>query len=74
MNDLNNKEITVEIGCGDKVTVNKLFGPLIFTNLRITADFESCSWIIERQWIENGNYIEWCRIPGQYDEEFRKDD
>mgnify|MGYP001611178823 CR=1 FL=1 len=64
------KEQTVEICEDDKVIIEKLFGPLIFANLRVTPDFKSNLWIIEREWFNSGKWIEWCRIPGQIEEEF----
>lgn len=64
----------IEIGSGDVVEIDKLFGPTIFADLRITADFESGSWIIERMWIATGQYIEWCRIPCQIEQEFEEDE
>lgn len=68
------KEIVVEVGCGDKVIVDKLFGPLIFTDIKVEADFQSGCWIISRRWIKTHKWQEICRIPGQYDEEFTEDD
>ena len=60
---------TIEIGSNDTITIDKMFGPTIFANIRITADCER-GWVIEREWIENGKWIEWCVIPAQIDEEF----
>lgn len=59
---------TIEIGTQDTVVIDKLFGPTIFANLRITADFDR-GWVIEREWI-SGGYIEWCVIPAQIEQEF----
>lgn len=79
------KEIVVEIGSNDSVTMCKGFGSMAFMNLRITPDVSSCSWIIERStvlpcadpeekesdsWV---SWVEWCRIPAQFDWEFRRD-
>ncbi len=63
---------TCEVGY-ETVVIDKLFGPMIFANLKVRADAESGDWIIERQWIKNGNYIEWCRIPGQFNDEFSEE-
>jgi len=60
----------VEIGSGQSVIIDKLFGPHIFANLRITADTQRGCWVIEREWIASGTYIEWCTIPDQLAEEF----
>jgi len=59
---------TIEIGT-QRVVIDKMFGPTIFAMLRITPDIE-CGWVIERKWIKNGAWIEWCVIPAQIDEEF----
>ena len=57
--------------CGDNpVIIDKFFGPQIFAPLRITADTKTNEWIIEREIIKDSKYIEWARIPGQYNEEF----
>lgn len=64
------KEIKkVEIGSQHVVIIDKMFGPTVFANLKITADLER-GWVIERMWIETGEYIEWCVIPAQIDQEF----
>lgn len=77
-----NKEIKVEIG-GQSVIIQKLFGPMIFMELRITAVTENCTWKIERltlmpthdeQQPQEHIWIEFCRIPGQFDWEFLKDE
>ena len=83
-NRRNVKEIKIEVA-GESVVIDKLFGPMVFANLRITPDTKSCSWIIERQtplpcpdpedkntiqWI---TWVEWCRIPAQFDWEFDRE-
>lgn len=50
------------------VVLSKMFGPLIFADLRIRADGDSCEWIIERQ--ANAKWSEVARIPGQLDSDF----
>jgi hypothetical protein len=65
-------EITVEVGY-ESVIIDKIFGPQIFANLRITANPESNNWIIERQKINDGEWIEWVKIPGQLPLEFDDD-
>jgi hypothetical protein len=67
------KDHKIEIGSGDRVTIEKLFGPTIFADLRITADYERGCWVIERQWIETGEFIEWCTIPNQIEQEFKEE-
>jgi len=46
------KEIKIEIG-GQSVIIDKLFGPQIFANLRITPDTSTNTWIIEREVMMN---------------------
>lgn len=72
------KEIRVEVGY-ESVVIDKLFGPQIFANLRITADPATNTWVIERSTIKydkEGNsdnlWIEWVRIPGQIGIEFQE--
>lgn len=60
--------ITVEIGY-QPVVITKLYGPLIFADLRITPDPAANEWVIEREWIESGEFLPWCRIPGQIKQE-----
>ena len=66
------KQHKIEIGIFDVVEIDKMFGPTIFAGLRITADMKR-GWIIERQWIKDGKWIEWCTIPAQIEEEFEDD-
>lgn len=63
------EKATLEIGSNESVTIDKMFGPTIFADIRITADTER-GWVIERQWIETGDWIEWCVIPAQIEQEF----
>ena len=58
----------IEIG-GETIEIEKLFGPTIFANLRITPDIER-GWVIERKRINDGKWIEWCVIPAQINNEF----
>ncbi len=61
--------VSIEIGSEQPVTIEKLFGPTIFSDLRITADAKTCEWVIERQWIKSSEWLEWVRIPGQISQE-----
>jgi hypothetical protein len=63
---------TIEIGSGQPVEIDKMYGPLIFANLRITADADSGDWIIERMCGDEWN--EYARIPGQLEEDFESAD
>lgn len=76
------EEIKIEIGI-HSVVIEKLFGPMIFMDLKITPVPADCSWKIERLTLmPTGNdqqpheptWIEFCRIPGQFEWEFLKDD
>lgn len=62
----------VEMGC-ETIKLDKLYGPLVFMSIRITASFENCEWIIERLYGENDWRVE-ARIPGQTDDDFPDDD
>lgn len=65
---------TVSLGTGTPVVIDKAYGPLVMAGLRITADYATCEWVIEREWIADGSWHEIARIAGQVDEEFRDDD
>jgi hypothetical protein len=41
-------EVVIELA-GQSVILDKLFGPMIFHNLRITPDPKDCCWVIERE-------------------------
>lgn len=47
------------------VVLSKMYGPLIFADIRIRADSETCEWIVERENIDTEAWIEVIRIPGQ---------
>ena len=61
-----------EIHCmsDEPIVIEKMYGPLVFAGLRITADSESCEWVIDRATGPDGEYREWARVPGQLDENF----
>lgn len=59
---------------GDTVVIDKMFGPLIFADLRVTADTARGCWVIERQWVATDEWVEWTTIPAQLDAEFREAD
>ena len=63
---------TIEIGSQHRVIVDKMFGPTVFVPLRITPDLER-GWVIERMWASSSDWIEWCTIPAQIDQEFTED-
>lgn len=47
------------------VVLSKVWGPLIFTDIRIRADYETNTWIVERRNEETGDWVEVIKIPGQ---------
>lgn len=75
--DGENVELHLKVGY-EPLYVEKVFGPLIFADLRIRADVGTCSWIIERecgyeQTPEGDGPIiwkRWVQIPGQLDRDF----
>ncbi len=64
-------DISLEIGYVS-VIIDKIFGPQIFASLKITPDPKTNSWVVQRQRCDNAEWVEWVRIPGQLDFEFRK--
>lgn len=60
---------TIEMGSHETLIIDKLYGPTVFAELRITPD-ASRGWVIERQWASDSEWIEWCVIPAQIDQEF----
>ena len=66
------KKHNIEIGSDEIVEIEKLFGPTIMCDIRLTACTETCEWIIERECIttdKNENdiisWVEYIRIPAQ---------
>lgn len=60
----------VRVGADEDVVINKEYGPLVFAQVRVTAEYDTCEWVIERQHIKSGDWIQVARFPGQFDEEF----
>lgn len=54
------------------LVVDKLFGPLAFQCVRITADIESGDWIVERETTDDWEQV--ARFAGQTAEFFGEDD
>ena len=50
--DIDKESKEINIGGDETITINKLYGPLIFCNLKITARTKDCRWVIEREVIE----------------------
>jgi hypothetical protein len=67
-------EHKIEIGSYDSVVIDKLFGPTIFANLKVTADCNR-GWVIYRQDLkdEREEWIEWCIIPNQIARDFSEE-
>lgn len=63
------RDVEIQIGADDRVIVDKEYGPLIFWPVRVTPDFATGSWLIERQWGDVG-WREVARIPGQVAADF----
>lgn len=62
---------TVEIGANETVTIEKMYGPLVFWNIRVAAAFATCEWVIERLYGPgNDDWREVARIPGQLESDF----
>lgn len=64
-------ELVLTTGTHQRITIDCLYGPTIFANLRITPLTPGCVWLIEREAIDTGQWAEVARIPGQYASEFK---
>lgn len=60
----------IHVMAGQALTIDKMFGPLIFMPLRVTADAKSGDWIVERMSGPREEWREVARIPGQLPEDF----
>ena len=62
-----NEDCTLEMGY-EKIILDKLFGALIFCDLRIYPNHKTCEWVIERQVIDKDSNVFWeevYRVDGQ---------
>jgi hypothetical protein len=66
-------DVDVQIGADGKVTVDKLYGPMVFWPIRVSLDLDACEWVIEREYGPQGEWREATRIPGQLEEDFSDD-
>jgi hypothetical protein len=61
--DFESSRRTVNIGSNDTVYIEKMYGPTIFCKLKVTADVDTVTWRIEREWIKqdeaDNDYSEW---------------
>lgn len=78
--NLHKKSITVNIGGDKTVYIDKLYGPMIFCEVRVTPVVNTCTWKVERLRIsqdENGNDVQtWetvCEFDAQECISFRED-
>lgn len=58
----------LEIGPSDIIEIEKIYGPLVMTDLRISIDINRGEWVIERQIVPNEGEMTWevcARIDGQ---------
>lgn len=56
---------------GDEpIVIDKMFGPLVFAPIRVTASIDTCEWIVERLYGENNEWREVMRVPGQIESDF----
>lgn len=62
------KDGRIELGYGYPIVLDKMFGPTIFAQLRVTAVIEREGWVIERA-VRDG-WMELCVIPAQTDQDF----
>ena len=73
------KEITINVSGSNTVYIDKMFGPLIFCEVRITPDIKSGKWKIERERItatDEGDKISWeiiCEFDCQESIDFDDD-
>ena len=51
---MENEEIIVEIGSHNTLIIDKLFGPLSMSKLRLNIDSKEGEYVIERQRFNNG--------------------
>lgn len=66
-----NQNVRVNVGY-QTVELCKLYGPLVFADIRVRAEWKTCEWVIERLPIDSTDqWVEVARIPGQLDEEFK---
>ena len=64
---IDSKEVTLEMGYST-IILDKLFGALIFCDLRIYPDSKTCEWVVEREVIDKDSNVSWeemIRINGQ---------
>jgi hypothetical protein len=63
-------DVEVHVGRDGRVTVEKMYGPLAFMDIRISLDVDSVEWVVERLSGADSEWHEWARIPGQLETDF----
>lgn len=59
--------------CGDEeVQIDKLYGPLAFMPIKVTARISDCVWVIERFFGEDETWREVATIEGQFESDFKE--
>lgn len=66
------EEIRVEMGSHQRLTIDKLFGPTAYADLRISCDSDACEWVIERTGPGRIGWVEVARIPGQLESDYQE--
>lgn len=73
------KQQFIEIGSGQWVEIDKLYGPAVFQNVRIKADAGGWEWVVE-QWVQDdengltGHWQERTRFEAELDSVVGDDD
>ena len=49
----------------ETVELSKVYGPMCFADIRVTASAERECWVIERRAMERGTWVEWVTLPAQ---------
>ena len=56
------ENVKVEIGSDQTVTIDKMFGPTIFCDIRVTARLKDCKWVFEREFIKQDDDGIWLEL------------
>jgi hypothetical protein len=64
-------EKPIEIGPDEVLTIDKMYGPLVFWDIRVRAESATCEWVVERLYGPGtDDWREVARIPGQLKSDF----
>ena len=61
-------DLTLNIGCNHWITLDKLYGPAVFREIRVRADYKAWQWIVE-QWVSDDEH----GLTGHWQERIRFD-